>query len=246
MIKRGQVSFLTRPVILVMTVVILLILLSSVWSQQAREKKQERAMDLMTRATEIMNVLVSSEDCLALKTQPAQGAYAYVVSKDKLDQFTVLYSDREPNCARDYQFGYRVKVKTLLGPEKEWEFGASEFSTGAARDGFQKRTLPVGIKFSEKDVRTGRIEIEIYDGVLERLSGFLDHSCVLGKTGIKTRDKSIHTEVPVSFTENQVCLEMGAGKACKELLCPVVAEKLSPGDYMLTTEYSQGRISVEV
>jgi hypothetical protein len=241
---KGQVSFLTRPVLLIMTVVILIILLQTIWSQPAREKKQEIMMDLMTKATKILDILVSSEDCLALRTDVTKGAYAYVISKKKLEEFAAKYPDIEPPCARDYQYGYRVTVETLLPPMEKWEFGAAEFSKSLSLRGFEKRSIPVGIMINKKDVRVGRITIEIYDGTLERISGFIDESCMLGRLGTRTRSRSFHADALISFRTDKVCLDYGAGTACKPVLCGVQGKELAVGDYILTAEYKDGKVVI--
>lgn len=241
---QGQVSFLSRPIILMMTIVVLIILLQTIWTQPVREKKQEITIDLMTKATKILNILVSSEDCLAYKTNLTKGAYAYVISREKLKEFSSLYKDIEPECARDYQYGYRITVETLLPPIEKWEFGANNFSKSISLKGFEKMSIPVAIRMDKKDIRIGRITIKIYDGSLERVSGFIDETCMLGRKGGVTRTKSIYIDTVVSFRADKVCLDYGTEIVCKHVLCSVRGPELSIGDYLLTAEYKDGIVSI--
>ncbi|MBI4173403.1 MAG: hypothetical protein HY519_01660, partial [Candidatus Aenigmarchaeota archaeon] len=111
----AQVSFTSRPIILVLTVAILIFLLSAVWQQQTEEKQLSLKIELDSKATSILDLLASSEDCLALKDSEAGAAYGYLVGSSRLDQFAARYADTEPECARNFQYGYRVTVKELEG-----------------------------------------------------------------------------------------------------------------------------------
>lgn len=242
--KKAQMSFLSKPVMLVMTIAVLIVLLQTVWSSPAREKEQELTLQLMTRASGILDILLSSEGCLAMRTEITESAYAYVVSKEKLDEFSRLYAGKEPDCARNFEYSYKVVIDEYCPEEAEeclsWTFGSEVFSPGTDLIGKQTRSLPVGIMHSRKDVRVGKATITIADGALERLSGFLDKSCLLGLTGTKERAMKISFSYPLRLSGSKICL----GDACKELDCRVQEQKLPGGSYKIKSVYQDGMLEV--
>ena len=237
-------SFLSKPVMLVMTIAVLIILLQTVWSSPAREKEQDLTLRLMTTASGMLDILLSSEDCLATRTNIMESAYAYAVSREKLDEFDRVYADREPDCARNFEYAYRVVVEEYCpeGAEEclSWGFGSESFSPGSDLIGKQTRSLPVGIMHSSKDVRVGKATITIADGALERIAGFLDKSCLLGPAGTKERAMKITFSYPLRLSGSKVCL----GDACKGLDCPVLEKGLPAGSYNIRSVYREGTLEV--
>ncbi len=242
--RKAQMSFLSKPVMLVMTIAVLIILLQTVWSSPAREKEQELTVQLMTQASGILDIMLSSEDCLAMRTNITESAYAYVVSREKLDEFAGTYAAKEPACARNFEYGYKVMVEEHCLDDADeclsWEFGSDAFSPGSDLIGKQTRSLPVGIMHSRKDVRVGRATITITDGALERISGFLDKSCMLGKGGAKERSAKVAFSYPLRLSGDRACL----GDVCRQLDCPVQEKKIPAGSHTLRSLYADGKLEV--
>lgn len=230
---------------LVMTIAVLIILLQTVWSSPVREKEQELTVQLMTRASGILDILLSSEDCLAMRSLETESAYAYVVSKTQLDEFSKLYNNKEPPCARNFEYGYIVTVDEYCPEEAKeclsWEFGSKQASPTTDLIGRQTRSLPVGILHSRTDIRVGIATITIFDGMLERMAGFLDKSCVLGPTGETERSMKLTFNQPVGISDKEICM----GDSCRGLDCPVKDIKLSAGSHTLRSVYSDGVLEVE-
>ncbi len=109
--KKAQLSFTSRPVLLVMTIALLIFMLNMLWQQQVARKTQEIEIDMRAAATGTLNLLSGSEDCLAVTTPATKSVYAHIASREKLDMFAKKYRDIEPECARNFQFGYRATVE---------------------------------------------------------------------------------------------------------------------------------------
>lgn len=242
-LTKAQMSFLSKPVMLVMTIAVLLILLQTVWSNPKTEKEQELTVQLMTRASEILDILLSSEDCLAMRSVETESAYAYVVSKQKLDEFSKLYNNKEPPCAKNFEYGYTVTVEEHCVDDVEclsWTFGSTYSSPSADLIGKQSRTLPVGILHGSKDIRVGKATIILFDGSLERVAGFLDKTCLLGPTGEIERSMKVYINYPLTISGSEICL----GNACRGIDCPAKNTRIEAGSLDIIAKYSQGILEV--
>jgi len=241
---KGQMSFLSKPVMLVLTIAVLIVLLQTVWSTPAKDKEQELTLRLMAKASEILDVLLSSEDCLAMRTNITESAYAYVASKEKLDDFASRYASREPDCARNFEYGYSVAVEEYCPPEASdclrWSFGSPDFSPAGDAIGRQTRTLPVGILHSRKDIRVGKATITLTDGALERIAGFLDKACMLGPSGGAEQSMKITFANELRLSGGTVCL----GNACRKLDCPTEEKSIPSGSHNLRVAYARGQLEV--
>ncbi|RLD97462.1 MAG: hypothetical protein DRI92_05600, partial [Aquificota bacterium] len=170
----------------------------------------------------------------------------------KLDRFASMYQGIEPECARNHNYGYRVKVTEITRNDKDvgdvWEFGANEFSFGDALKNKFELWIPVALRYDEETVGIGKMEIEIYDGELEALAGFIDWACMLGKLGRYDRlSARIHASYPIVLNESgYLCINTKSKKACRRLLCRTYFKGImSPGTYMITTEFAPpGKVMV--
>ncbi|MBI2674946.1 MAG: hypothetical protein HYX24_00685 [Candidatus Aenigmarchaeota archaeon] len=258
----GQVSFTSRPILLVMTIVVLIFLLSSVWSGQTEQKKQKADLSLRSFAINILEILVSSEDCLALKADYDKSAYAFVISREQVESFARDYGSIEPPCAHNYRYGYRVTVTEFCKPyvdawkrktrtsvpeecEKPWEFGSKEFTPPELTKAYYSKvesSIPVGIFFGKQNIRVGRISISLVDGELERLAGAINEACFLSTKGIKEMSQDIDITAKASFDGRRVCIDFGTEMPCKQLLCSVESRELAKGSYRLKTKVGKDNI----
>lgn len=241
---KAQMTFLSKPVMLIMTIAVLLILLQTVWSTPVQDSKQELTVQLMARASGLLDILLSSEDCLATRARETDSAYAYVVSKEKLDDFMVLYNSKEPTCARNFEYGYTLKVEEYCTDDSKecltWEFGALKFSPISDLTGRQTRSLPVAILHGKKDIRVGKATLTIADGALERVAGFLDKSCLVGPTGATERSYRISFRNSMTLSGKEICL----GQSCRPLDCEVNDARLTAGSHVIRSVYKDGVLEV--
>jgi hypothetical protein len=81
--------------------------------------QERKSTELREAATKNLDILVGSEDCLAFKektdveNKPMDLSLHSLIDFRKLKDYATRFSDFEPDCARDYKFGYRVRVETL-------------------------------------------------------------------------------------------------------------------------------------
>ncbi len=249
--RKGQITLLTKPILLVLTIGVLGVLVYSIYTSQSSEKMRESELDLRTSATNMLTILASSEDCLGYVTVATMSSYANIVDVKKLEEFSERYAEIEPPCARSYQYGWRAKVIEInkLGERtREWSFGAAEFSKGKALSKGIITNMPIGVKHSEKDIRPGSLEIELVDGDLERVAGFLDMVCEFGRgRGEYSAAKSLSIVYPAYFEEGRLCNGYGSSKACRRLLCEnVEMENINAGNYYLRARYYNNTLYVSI
>jgi len=225
---------------LIVTIILLVFLLQSLYKNKGKEKVAEKNLDIIGTATNTLLILTNSEECLAYNNQKSI-TKANILDINKLNLFNSDYQEIEPECARNYDFGWRVVVKEINKNnqiEKEWEFGAKEFSNEKSLNNQVEFWIPVAIRYSENDVRLAKMEIKLVDGELEKLAGFFDWSCKMGEMN---RMSSLSTEIminqPVSYKNNNLCI----GESCRKLLCNLIYFDGfgSEGVHELTVNYQE-------
>jgi len=246
---KGQLSYIIKPLSLVMTIVLLLILYNSIQSFGNRERQAQQGLDLVADATNILLVLANSEDCLAYRSTVTEGLYANIVDITKLNYFAAKYANYEPECARSLDFGWRVTViefKRSSGATVEgskWSFGASQFSRDAAFRNSLDFSIPIAVRYSDKLTRTGTLQVHLVDGELEKISGMLDWYCEMFKTNRLSKGSfQIMTSYPLSYNaaQGQLC-SMSKENSCRKMSCAMDFEKIkSAGQYNLKLSYVDG------
>ncbi len=237
MISMKAQSLLTKPIILVLFIVSVIILINSMNSAIGEARLRERETLLRNVATNTILLLVNSNDCLAY--QQGSVEYSNIIDVEKLDRFSQLYGNTEPMCARNFGYGWRANIIEINKEGKEakkWGFGSSAFSFGKALRQGVIINSPVGIRYSDYDIRPGKIELKFIDGELEDLAGFIDKACT---SGGHSAGKDIFISSKVAANERSLCME----KQCRELLCPTKFV-LNPGRYYLIAAYKNGRVEI--
>ncbi len=225
---------------LIVAIVLLVFLLQTLYKNKGREKIVEKNLDIIGAATNILLILTNSRECLAYDDSLSV-TKANILDVEKLDLFDSNYQEIEPDCARNYEYGWRVNVKQIDrndDTEKEWNFGTKEFSTGKSLNNQVEFWIPVAIRYSEDNVRLGKVEIKLVDGELEKLAGFFDWSCKMGEMNIMSSSTTeIFISQPVNYRNNELCI----GSSCRELLCELVYFDgfETKGIYKITVNYQE-------
>ncbi|MBS3055356.1 MAG: hypothetical protein J4452_02615 [Candidatus Aenigmarchaeota archaeon] len=249
---KGQMSYILKPISLVMTIALLLFLYSSISESIAKERQASKTLNLISTSTNILLILANSEDCLAYRSPATDGLYANIVDVTKLKQMASDFKNIEPPCARNYNFGWRATVVEInqdpQTPSKIWSFGAKNFSTGPAFKNDINTSMPIAIRYSDKDVIPGNIYIYLVNGELENIAGALDWSCDLFRNGrLNATSFGIHTSFPLSYykSTNELCSGTKQ-KSCRVMSCPLAIKDIkAPGDYVWTISYLQGSLVVK-
>lgn len=242
-----------------MIILLLVFLYMSINSATSNEKKTQKNLDLVNSATNTLLILANSRDCVAYKSSITDGLYANVVDVEKLKEFSEKYAKVEPECARSYDFGWRVKINEIDRDNPEnfvetWSFGAYQFEDPNKdnKKGFRNSievSMPVAIRYSEKDVRTGNMRILIVDGEMEKIAGTLDWTCEMMKMKrLNSLSVSILTSYGLKYnkTSNLLCSDAKTA-VCKVMSCPInfVKNMDSPGEYSLSIKYDNGELVVK-
>jgi len=244
---KGQLSYIIKPISLVLTIVLLLLLYNSVSSFGTREKTAEQSLNLVADSTNILLVLANSQLCLGYKSPVTEGLYANIVDIGKLNSFSNQYSSVEPQCARNFDFGWRVTVKefkqssgsTVFG--NTWSFGATDFSQDSAFRNSLDFSIPIAIRYSDKLTRPGTMGIHLVDGELERIAGAIDWICELYKERqIVQTSVQIHTSYPLTYDANSRLLcQVSKTNSCRITDCNLdFAGFKAPGTYLLRINFA--------
>ncbi|MGC9310811.1 MAG: hypothetical protein ACP5E4_03775 [Candidatus Aenigmatarchaeota archaeon] len=249
---RGQMSFMIKPFTLVMIIVLLLFLVIYLNSSEVKKETAKRSIDLQSAATDILLLLANSEDCLAFQTPQTSSAYANIVDVGRLEEFANEYQGIEPPCARNYDYGFRVEITETVMSEKgyldgnTWSFGVEDISR-EYHDISLSYWMPVALKYSEKEVGVGKMKVTLVDGDLEKVAGFLDRACMLGKTGrLNETSAEITISHPILYSEGLLCVGL-KNKDCRRTVCDLeFAGTKSGGKYrFMTAFHSPDKLVVE-
>jgi hypothetical protein len=242
---KGQLSYIIKPISLVLTIVLLLLLYNSISSFGAREKTAEKDLDLVADSTNILLVLANSQLCLGYKSSVTEGLYANIVDVEKLNYFSQQYSSVEPQCARNFDFGWRVTVTEFkqsgdsIASENNWSFGAFNLSLAPPAQSVSE-SIPIAIRYSDKLIRPGTMTIYLVNGELERIAGSLDWICELHKEQqVQQISVQIYTSYPLSYDSNSNLLcQVSKTNSCRIMDCDLAfAGFKAPGTYMLRISF---------
>lgn len=243
---KGQLSYIIKPVSLVITIILLLLLYNSISSFTVREKEAQQSLNIAADATNILLLLSNSPLCLAYKAPATQGQVANTVDIQKLNSFSQIYSSKEPDCARNFDYGWRITVKefkqtggtTVYG--NAWSFGAAQFSQGSASTDSLNFSLPIAIHYSDSLTMPGIMIITIVNGELEKISGVIDWACDLHRQGSLTKSTvQIHTSYPISYdASSQSLCQVSKTKWCRITDCSLDFSGLkASGTYLIKISF---------
>lgn len=234
-----------------MTIALLFVLYSSISDSISREHQAANQLNLVSASTNTLLLLANSPDCLAYNSPSTNGLYANIVDIQKLKEISTDYSNAEPPCAKNYNFGWKATIVEISQdsqtPVHTWSFGAQNFSTGTAFKYDLNTSMPIAVRYSDKNVIPANIYIYMVDGELENIAGALDWTCALFRNNeINITSFGIHTSYPLTYYKatNQLCSGSKI-QSCRVLSCPLVFRNInSPGDYVWTINYTQGSLVV--
>jgi hypothetical protein len=243
---KGQLSYIIKPLSLVLTIVLLLLLYNSISTFQINEKTAEQDLNLVADSTNILLVLANSPLCLAYKAPATEGLYANIVDAQKLDYFSQQYSSIEPECARSYDYGWRVTVKEfkqsgnsiIFG--KAWSFGAANFSRDAAFRNSLNFSMPIAIHYSDMLTRPGLMTLTLVGDELEKIAGAIDWTCQLHRQGRLTKSTvQIYTSYPLIYDQNSKSLcQVSKTNFCRITTCNLDFQGFgAPGNYPLRISF---------
>jgi len=244
---KGQLSYIIKPLSLVLTIILLLLLYNSISSYQTRETVAQHSLNLVADATNILLVLSNSQLCLGYQSPSTQGLYANIVDVNKLNYFAQTYQKTEPECARNFDYGWRGTVKEYKQangatvPGNNWTFGADSFSQDAAFSNSVDFSIPIAIRYSDQLTSPGLMTIHLVDGELEKISGTIDWACQLHlQNSIDKLSVQVHTSYPIVYSSNsQTICQVSKTNSCRMTDCNLdFAGLKSAGNYLLKISFN--------
>lgn len=246
---KGQLSYIIKPLALVITIILLLLLYNSISDFSLREKVAQQNLDITADSTNILLLLANSPQCLAYVSQTSQGEYANIVDVNKLNSFAQLYANKEPECARSFDYGWRVTItefeqnnnQTVSG--NSWSFGAMNFSLDSnnANNLNLNFSMPIAIYYSDSLTRPGKMTIHLVSGELERIAGIFDFACESHNQGnLQSLNVQIQTSYQMSYDPrtNMLC-QVSNMESCRITDCSMdFAGFKSPGNYLTKINFN--------
>ncbi|MFB6076389.1 MAG: VWA domain-containing protein, partial [Candidatus Aenigmatarchaeota archaeon] len=111
--NKGQVSFVVKALIIIMIIIAFVLVVGNTGYFFKETKETKESLDFRSNSLVTLQNLIYNDDCLAnsFKDTVMKG----VLEKDKIENFTKIYNDTEPECARLYPHDYSVEVKQMSG-----------------------------------------------------------------------------------------------------------------------------------
>lgn len=114
-------SFLMQGIYLILVLVTISIVLNQVATLRYENTRQQKELELRNAANDIIEKLITDKRCMAFTEIGVTAEERQIpltthrmIDLEKLQNFSVAYKDTEPDCARDYQYRYTVRVEKLL------------------------------------------------------------------------------------------------------------------------------------
>jgi len=108
---KGQVSFFMKSLILIASIIALAIVVFAVQTFIGGTVETKVAADLDMGALNVLQKNINDEGCLSYIFENT--VQKDVVDLAKLTNFVATYNNREPDCAKAYDFDYAVQVRQL-------------------------------------------------------------------------------------------------------------------------------------
>ncbi|MDI6807014.1 MAG: VWA domain-containing protein [Candidatus Aenigmarchaeota archaeon] len=116
---KAQMSFLIKGIYLILILIVIAIVINQITSLNLITAAQIKSLELGSEAGDILEMLTGYERCLAYKELATIEGSEFnlslhrVIDVNKLEKFADQFTDIQPDCARDFRFGYRARAKTF-------------------------------------------------------------------------------------------------------------------------------------
>jgi hypothetical protein len=114
---KSQASFLVKGIYIILIVVAISMVLNQITDFRLYLAKEREELDLKIATRSTLETLTSSPDCLAYQESRQAGGKEIesnpyrLIDINKLENFTSKYSELEPECARNFNYRFQVKVE---------------------------------------------------------------------------------------------------------------------------------------
>jgi Mg-chelatase subunit ChlD len=101
-------KFLIKGIYLILLIVTIAIVTNQIITVNYIGLEESENIEFRKEASNILENLLSSDKCLTIKNMETTEK---IINISTLDEFQSKYSDIEPDCARNYEYGYYVKIE---------------------------------------------------------------------------------------------------------------------------------------
>jgi len=115
-LMKGEGSFFIKIIYLILVIVSISLFLFQYISLNKRQNEMSSKIDVKLSAQNILNNIISSEECLAYKEDVKTGEVINEITHRILDlnkilNFEKAFSLYEPNCTKNYGYGYYIVIE---------------------------------------------------------------------------------------------------------------------------------------
>lgn len=258
---KARTSFLMKGIYFIIILVIISIVINRIVSMNLMSVKEWVSINLRDKSRNILETLTGNKNCLAYE-EPGRvegknillNSHS-IIDVNKLERFSSDFVDLEPDCVRDFNFGYRVEVKTFpvdisepINVEIEsdiWTFGDREFSEDEALEEKISVSIPVVVSYDQSTFLPGTMRITLVKGELEELIGFIEETCFTERESVLT----LYLNYPVNLNGNKICMGFKSGEKCQKLACgkTIIFDGVErPGNYKFYSRHENGVLRILV
>ena len=181
----------------------------------------------------------SGEKALKEIARITGGNYSYAPNAEELKK---IYKKLAGEVPKGGEIAGNVSV-----PQKKWYFGVggvsgagiTQFSPEDSRYNDITLVLPVTIRFSEMNLKRGRIRIRAVEGELEKISNNLQRICDLADSEEISNEFELYLHHPMYYSDGKICMELNPSP-CKQINChiPIEFENITTeGNYYIKIKY---------
>jgi len=115
----ARMSFLMKGIYFIVILMVIAIVINQIVTLNLRNIEQWESVSLRDKSKNILETLAGNKNCLAYEeVAEIEGTEVNLTSHkivdiNKLNDFVDNFGELEPNCVRDFEYGYRVKVETF-------------------------------------------------------------------------------------------------------------------------------------
>jgi hypothetical protein len=118
-LNKGESKFLMKQIYLIIAILSITIVINQIISLTGRSAKDNKLIDFRSQTNDILNTMITSTECLAMEYNGQ-----LIIDEYTLKEFDEVFPDVEPNCIKNYDYGYSVKVEKFnntIQRAKYWE-----------------------------------------------------------------------------------------------------------------------------
>ncbi len=164
---KGLSSFVIKSMIIIAAIISITYILNQMLSFQAEVSDKSKMFDYSTTAYHILDIL-TSDQCLGVNMVDPNMSKQKIIDYKKIKEFSEIYNDTEPDCAKNYEYGYSIRIEKF-----KWNWTSTEVKTNS---GIPFGNRDVGLSFDTSGSMNGDNKITQAKKAAEALVDCMDDS----------------------------------------------------------------------